>query len=102
MAHKNIHAEIMQMNSGECERDTLMRDVWGGFPFVFDVFTDRINSDRDHDMRKFCRASFGREAFLGKDGVWQRGGATVNGWTWFGFQREEDAQAFLSKFQRSA
>ena len=33
-----------------------------------------------------------------RDGRWQRGNATIHGWTWFGFADREAMDAFVARF----
>jgi len=97
-----LHAQILSMNSGDDSRDQLMRDVWQSFPIAVDVHTGRIGCVDYQAMRAWCRAQFGREAFLGEGGEWQTGGATVNGWTWFGFKTHAQLEAFRAQFPPAA
>lgn len=74
----------------------LEHKVWDGTPFMVDWFTGPVAHERDLLMRQWCRHHIGDEAWPihGKRGRWHRGGATVYGWTWFGFE----TQAFLDAF----
>lgn len=48
----------------------------------------------------WARERFGDEAWPihGKAGSWHRGGATVYGWTWFGFDTEDRMREFQIKW----
>lgn len=78
----------------------LTRKCWQGTPWVVDVFTGRCSEDRDCAIRQWLHDTMGDQAWPYGDeprtGRWFRGGATVNGWTWFGFATEEDMNAFLA------
>ena len=67
-------------------------------PWMVDAYTGSMSHDRDHEMCDWCREHFGDEAFPihGRDGDWQRGGATIYGYTWFGFKTEEMMKQFMA------
>lgn len=79
-----------------------MREVWEQTPWVIDVETGSVVSDVAFNMRKWLVARLGKQLFPFGDkpwvGEWQFGGATVNGWTWLGFSKEADMNAFMSAF----
>lgn len=76
----------------------LQHKVWDATPWMVDVYTGRIGEERDRDMRLWCEDAFGDEAWPihGRPGAWHRGGATVDGWTWFGFETEVMMERFLA------
>lgn len=81
----------------------LNRQVWAGTPWVVDVFTGRISppdNERDYAIRHWLHDKMGEPSRPFGDepkyGRWWRGGATVHGWTWFGFATEADMQTFLA------
>lgn len=81
----------------------LQRKVWDGTPWIVDVYTGRESlgeRDRDFAIRQWLHDNFGDQSWpFGKEprtGRWFRGGATIHGWTWFGFATEADMQAFLA------
>lgn len=78
--------------------------VWDGRPWMLDVFTNGVASDRYRQIMLWCRKTFGDECrpIHGKPGVWQSGHATVYGWTWFGFDTEERMQQFQEKWGGTA
>ncbi|MEM6499303.1 MAG: hypothetical protein AAF709_21580 [Pseudomonadota bacterium] len=84
------------------ERDggILQHKVWDGTPWMVDVYTGRVADDRDLEIRDWCQKNFGEMAWPihGRKGSWHRGGATVYGWTWFGFASEEMMNQFLSRW----
>lgn len=88
------------MYDGDQECADLMREVWAPTPWVADVYTGGFSKEfgREMRIRKWCSERFGPEAFVigGRDGKWQRGIATINGWTWIGFATEAMMDEFLS------
>lgn len=78
----------------------MLAKVWSGTPWVIDVFTDSINSERYMEIRQWCRETFGAEAWPlhKKPGKWQRGGVTINGWTWIGFESEALMRSFMERW----
>jgi hypothetical protein len=79
------------------EHEGINRKVWDPTPWILDVFTG--DEDRDDRMRRimdWCREIFGEESspIHGRAGRWHRGGATIDGWTWFGFATAADMAMF--------
>ena len=85
--------------NSDAARLALHHLVWGGTPWVCDAYTgrDSKNDKRGREMRLWCRDRFGPDAWPlhGKFGRWLFGGATVDGWTWVGF----DTEAAMSEFR---
>lgn len=81
----------------EHDRDpALQHKVWDGRPWIVNAYTGRYDDGRDREMMSWCRDRFGEEAWPihGRPGRWYRGGATIHGWTWFGFE----TQSMMDKF----
>lgn len=80
--------------------DQLMREVWGGTPFMCGAYTGSIADDRDREISRWCLSEFGPEAspLHGIPGRWHRGSATVLGWTWMGFDTELAMEQFLARW----
>ena len=95
-----LFQQMQTFDYGDDERRDLMIDVWSPTPWIVDAFSDRTNSDTDRAMVEWCREAFGGEAWPihGRAGEWQRGSATIHGWTWFGFRTEDQMNQFLSRF----
>ena len=76
----------------------LLRRVWKPTPWMADVYTGSCGGDRERDIRDWCVEHYGEEAFVigDKPGAWQRGGVTVFGWTWMGFDTEAKLNEFLA------
>lgn len=94
-----LHDRIMS-NHHAVKNPELMRKVWGGHPWVIDVYTDSSPySLRCRLIMEWCAQHLGEEAHVILDinnaGRWMRGNATVHGWTWFGFTTEADMLAFV-------
>lgn len=82
------------------DRDpALQHKVWDPTPWMLDVYTGR-GDDRMRAILAWCLERFGDEAWPihGKPGSWHMGGATLYGWTWFGFDTEEKMRAFQAKW----
>ncbi|MGJ4888897.1 hypothetical protein ACQR1Y_11925 [Bradyrhizobium sp. HKCCYLRH3099] len=93
----DLFRRTMAFNSGDAERDALMREVWTPVPWMVEVYTGRCGEVRENNILHWCYDAFGEQAspIHGRSGDWQRGHATVNGWTWFGFSSEALMQQFL-------
>lgn len=96
----DLYRRILAFDFGDAERSTLMRKVWQPTPFVVDVWTDGVNSTRYRDLLQWCFDELGAPCAVihGCSGRWQLGGATVHGWTWFGFAEEADMVRFLARW----
>lgn len=77
-----------------------LREAWEPTPWMLVVNTDFVGSDREHDILAWCHEQFGRELWAPGQagGYWRRGGATINGQTWFGFSTEERMNQFKAKW----
>lgn len=88
------------MYDGDEERAELMRRVWEPTPWMADVWTGGLSHEfgREQEVREWCTAHFGPECFVigGRDGKWQRGNATINGWSWMGFATDEMLNEFMA------
>lgn len=85
----------------EHDRDpALQHKVWDATPWMLDVYTGNTDDDRMRVIMDWARERFGDEAWPihGKPGAWHRGGATVYGWTWFGFDTEDRMREFQIKW----
>ncbi len=99
-----LYASIMDWNrqQGDNERTELAHQVWDGTPWIVDAYVGRDSKDdrRDRDIRLWCHDRFGKESWPFSDvkrpGAWHFGGATINGWTWIGFDSEAKMLEFLA------
>jgi hypothetical protein len=95
-----LYRKAMDWAASKLDADGMVqqRKTWEVTPWMVDVYTGWIGEERDREMRRWCGKAFGEEArpIHGRPGAWQRGGATVNGWTWFGFASEEMMERFLA------
>ncbi len=84
------------------QADDLMRKVWSGTPWMTEVYTERCDSLLDGAIRDWCYEQYGPEAWPihGHAGKWHRGGATINGFTWFGFETEAMMNGFKAAFPK--
>jgi hypothetical protein len=96
----DLYYRTIAFDYGDQERNILMREVWAPTPFMIDAYTGPTWGELDRDMREWCRDVFGGECFTigGREGRWQRGGATIHGWTWYGFSTEEELTKFLERW----
>lgn len=76
------------------------RKCWEGNPWIVEAYTGRCGEDRDFAMRQWLHDTMGEQSWpFGQVAIYRRwfcGGATIHGWTWFGFATEADMQAFLA------
>ena len=88
------------MYGDDAERADLMRRVWEPTPWMADVWTGGFAQEfgREREIREWCTERFGPECFVigGREGKWQRGSATINGWPWMGFATEAMMNEFLA------
>jgi hypothetical protein len=91
----------MAFDQGNAETYALMRKVWTPTPWMVDAYTGGgRDREREREMLVWCYDTIGEMAspIHDKPGRWQRGSATVCGWTWFGFTTEADMQAFVARW----
>jgi hypothetical protein len=96
----DLHRRTIAFDYGDNERGDLMREVWAPTPWMIDVFTGNCGDGRERDILHWCYEEFGEQAspIHGRAGDWQRGGATINGWTWFGFATEALMARFVERW----
>lgn len=94
MTGSELYHRTISFDYGDDHRRALMEEVWSVTPWVVNVFSDNISSARERGMMEWCRKRIGDEAhpIHGMPGKWQRGGATIFGWTWFGFTDKADPE----------
>jgi len=98
----DIYNKIIEHATKDDKRLALSHKVWDPTPFVVDVYIgdrDEFGDGVDeHNIRQYCEEHFGKESWPihDKPADWYRGGATVNGWTWFGFKTEEMMGKFIN------
>lgn len=92
----DLYHRVLTFDHGDEERNELVKRVWSGTPWMVDAYTDSINSERDRAIVEWCREQFGPEAWPihGHPGSWHRGSATIHGWTWIGFDSEDNLRQF--------
>jgi hypothetical protein len=96
-----LHQRMLAFDQGDAERSELMRKVWAPTPWMVDAYTgNEPGQGRDREMLHWCHDEFGQmcSPIHQRDGRWQRGSATVYGWTWFGFAEEAELQRFLARW----
>jgi len=95
----DFYADVMAYyEAHEDDGGALQHKAWDGTPFMVDWYTGQTADDRDLSMQNWCRQKIGDEAWPlhGKPGRWHRGGVTVHGWTWFGFETQALLDAFTA------
>jgi hypothetical protein len=88
--------KIIAFNYRHDETSALMRKCWSVTPWVLDVFTG--DAARERQIIAWCYERYGRKAspIHGVEGTWQRGNATIHGWTWMGFATDAQMREFES------
>ena len=81
--------------------DNLTKSIWDKTPWMVDAFTGSGWSVRHQAMIDWCEEQFGNPASpIHKiEGKWQRGCATIMGYTWMGFETEEMMLKFEEKWK---
>lgn len=99
-----LHKRTIAYDYGDADRGALMRKVWEPTPWMLDSFTGRCGEARERDILHWCYDTFGDQAspIHERAGVWQRGSATINGWTWFGFSTEQQMHLFATQWPAQA
>lgn len=94
------HRSMAYYEAKEPDGGELQHKVWDATPWMVNAYTGSIADDRDMEIRDWCEQEFGQEAWPihGKAGNWHRGGATVYGWTWFGFAASEMLERFNARW----
>lgn len=84
--------------------EALTRKAWDPTPWVVDVFDGSPDDEERYTMMEWCTEHFGPESWPIHDrpAKWYRGGATVDGWTWYGFATEEMMNQFLEAWPQEA
>jgi len=96
-----LFERTMAFEHANAETTALMRKVWEPTPWMVSAYTGRgRDRERECEMLMWCYDNIGPQAspIHDKPGRWQRGNATVDGWTWFGFTSEADMQAFVARW----
>jgi len=103
-AGTDLYRRVVLFDYGDGDRGQLQRKVWAPTPWMTDVYVGRWEDGRERQILEWCYETFGSESspIHERIGRWHRGGATINGWTWFGFASEEDMQAFVAAWPTPA
>jgi hypothetical protein len=94
-------------NKGDKESLELAHTVWNGTPWVIDVWLGDVDDIGEYGderrIREWCNHNVGKEAWPihGKPGQWYRAGFSVNGWTWIGFDTEENMRLFMQSWPQN-
>lgn len=80
------------------EHNGINRRVWSPVPWMVDVLTE----GRERDILEWCFETWGPESHMGSEGKWHRGGATIYGWTWFGFSTRKIMDEFVARWPSPA
>ena len=99
-----LYHDIIAWNEkqGDAERTALAHRVWDGTPWMVDWYGGRVDEARTRAMIEWCYEKFGEQAWWPSDrpGAWQRGSATVDGWTWWGFDTEDKMREFMAAWPK--
>jgi len=101
MTGTQLFQNAMEYDYGDKNRAKLMHNVWKDTPYMVDAWTGSTAANRDYEMLEWCYYHFGDQHYPihGKPGDWQRGGATINGWTWYGFRTAKQLKQFLDHWR---
>jgi len=100
-----LYRSIIDWNARRGEDDVrLAHEVWDMTPWVVDVYEGPRRGEGYKERMQWCRDKFGDEAWWpsARKGGWQRGCATVDGWTWWGFDTEEKMNEFVAAWPSPA
>lgn len=91
----------IEFDYGDQRRNDLMRKVWEPTPWMIDARTGSPGDALEREVLDWCRETFGPQAspIHGRPGRWQRGSATIYGWTWFGFAAREEMAQFTTRWE---
>lgn len=102
----DLHKRMLAFDYVDRERNELMERVWRDTPWMVDIYSGGYSKDRDreHDILTWCHGEFGEQhsAIHDRPGRWQRGSATIHGWTWFGFSTEAEMHQFVEHWPAPA
>lgn len=78
----------------------LQHRVWDATPWMIDVYEGSMETMRYRDLIMWSDDKWGPQFWWpsGREGSWQRGSATVFGWTWWGFDTEEKMREFQAEW----
>lgn len=95
-----LYQRMLAFDYGDQERSALMKEVWEGTPWMVETYSGRCGEERERNMMHWCYETFGEQAspIHERPGNWQRGGATIHGWTWFGFSTEAEMLSFMERW----
>jgi hypothetical protein len=101
-AGSDLYRRLSTHDYGDEERRELMLQAWSDTPLMVDAHTGGWTNEwgRESEIHSWCVEQFGPPAhpFAGVPGKWQRGGATIHGWTWMGFATEEMMHKFIARW----
>ena len=97
MTGSELYRRAMAHYEQQGDRPDLMHKLWDNTPWMVSAFVGQVGGDRDEAMRQWCRDHYGPQAWPihGRPGEWHSGGATSQGWTWFGFATETMMTKFI-------
>lgn len=95
-----LYERTMALTETDVVAPELMRLIWAPTPWMIDAFTGSFDDGRSREILEWCHEQFGDESDPQRDraGRWRRGNATINGWTWYGFQTKADMETFIARF----
>lgn len=95
-----LYQRTMAFNYGTADRTKIMREVWTPTPWMIEAFVGHYRDGREDEILRWCYAELGEMSspIHGTKGSWHRGGATINGWCWFGFSDETTMQRFAARW----
>ena len=96
-----LYERTIAYDYGDPERNELMGKVWSVTPWMVNARTGSPSDDTFRDIPAWCHRRCGCEAWPihGLPGSWQFGSATIFGWTFVGFEKENDMAAFCDAWE---
>ena len=97
MTGSELFRRAMAYYEQQGDRPDLMHRLWDDTPWMVSAFVGQVGGERDEEMRQWCHDHYGPQAWPihGRPREWHSGGATSQGWTWFGFATETMMREFL-------
>lgn len=98
MKGSKLFKQMIAVISDSEKTSELMKELWSPTPWMIDAFTDSNDSERYREILDWCHNKWGRESNNVEDRNWRVGGATVYGYTWYGFKTKQMMNEFIHKW----
>lgn len=92
-----LYERVIAFDYGDAQRSDLMQRVWARTPWMVNAYSGSYDDPRSREMMHWLYQSGPECSVINeREGRWQRGGATVHGWTWFGFATRAEMDRFIT------